>query len=59
VSTVFLRARAAMDYLPVLHTDEQTRRFFARVVRQEQVYVAEVGSAVIGFAGWLCFVTIS
>jgi putative acetyltransferase len=56
VGTVFLRARATMDYLPVLHTDEQTRRFFAKVVRQQRVYVADIGT-VIGFAavhdGWL------
>lgn len=57
MSTVFLRARATMDYLPVLHTDEQTRRFFAKVVRQQRVHVAGVGSTLIGFAavhdGWL------
>jgi putative acetyltransferase len=54
---VFLHARSAMSYLPVLHTGEQTQRFIARVVRQQRVHVAEVDGTVIGFAavheGWL------
>lgn len=54
---MFLRARATMTYLPVLHTDEQTRRFFAKVLRQQRVHVAVIDGTVIGFAavheGWL------
>jgi putative acetyltransferase len=54
---VFLRARAGMSYLPALHSDEQTRRFFARVLREQAVHVAVVDGTVIGFAavheGWL------
>lgn len=54
---MFRHARSLMDYLPEIHTEEETRRFFGRVVRQQQVHVAVVDEVVIGFAavddGWL------
>jgi GNAT superfamily N-acetyltransferase len=57
VAAVFLAARREMRYLPVLHTDEDTGRFFATVVATRRVEVAEDPSGVIGFAavhdGWL------
>jgi GNAT superfamily N-acetyltransferase len=57
IGTVFLRARAGMAYLPAVHTDEQTRRFIATVVRRERVHIALADGTVVGFAavheGWL------
>jgi ribosomal protein S18 acetylase RimI-like enzyme len=57
VSAVFRHARAFMSYLPDIHTKEQIRRFFGRVLRQQQVHVAVVDDTVVGFAavddGWL------
>jgi ribosomal protein S18 acetylase RimI-like enzyme len=51
VAEVFLAARAEMDYLPRLHTDEETRAFLAdAVVARQRVYVAEEDGAVVGFA---------
>jgi ribosomal protein S18 acetylase RimI-like enzyme len=51
VAEVFLAARAEMDYLPRLHTDEETRAFLTdAVVARQRVYVAEEDGAVVGFA---------
>jgi 1-acyl-sn-glycerol-3-phosphate acyltransferase len=48
---VFLAARAGMTYLPRVHTDEETRGFFRNVVlREHEVWVAESGGRVVGFA---------
>ena len=50
IAEVFLRARAEMRYLPRLHTDDETRVFFRDVVmREQQVWVAEVARRVVGF----------
>ena len=47
---VFLRARAEMRYLPRLHTDDETRAFFRDVVmREQEVWVADVAGRVVGF----------
>src|SRR3954453_8368381 len=57
VAAVFLTARAGMTYLPDLHTDAETRAFFAEVVGRGGVTVAEDEHGVIGFMavahGWL------
>lgn len=48
---VFLRARAAMRYLPRLHTGEETAEHFTeRVLPGSEVWVAESGGRVVGFA---------
>ncbi len=57
IGHVFLAARAAMPYLPHLHSDEQTRAWIADVMLPaSQVWVAEAhggvaqGGPVVGFA---------
>jgi L-amino acid N-acyltransferase YncA len=51
VAEVFIAARATMAYLPHLHTDDETRAHFARVVRESQdVWAAERDGKVVGFA---------
>ncbi len=52
IADVFLATRrATMAYLPDVHTDEQTRRWIAEVVvLQEEVWVAEARSVLVGFA---------
>lgn len=51
IGEVFLAARAGMDYLPRLHSDEETRWWIEHVVLTEcEVRVAEVGGRVVGFA---------
>jgi len=50
VADVFLASRASMTYLPQLHTEADTRAFIARVVRDLEVWVAESGGQIVGFA---------
>jgi 1-acyl-sn-glycerol-3-phosphate acyltransferase len=51
VAEVFLAARAGMTYLPRVHTDEDTRGFVRDVVlREQEVWVAEAGGRIVGFA---------
>ncbi|MEU6414426.1 GNAT family N-acetyltransferase [Microbispora sp. NPDC046933] len=51
IAEVFLAARAAMTYLPHLHSDEETRSWIAGVVLpSSQVWVAELHGQVVGFA---------
>lgn len=50
IADVFLRARAAMTFLPRTHTDEQTRNWLAEVVVHQRVHVATVAGTVVGFA---------
>jgi GNAT superfamily N-acetyltransferase len=50
VTDVFLAARQAMTYLPVVHTTDQAARFFFDLVRTARVEVADHGGLVIGFA---------
>ena len=50
VADVFLAARAAMTYLPDLHTDDETRAFFATVVAGAEVWVVDADGAVAAFA---------
>lgn len=52
MTALFLAARrAAMPWLPMLHSDQETRWWMASVVLRDcRVRVAEVGGAVTGFA---------
>lgn len=51
VAEVFLAARAAMTYLPRLHSDEETRAWIAGVMLpSSQVWVADLRGRVAGFA---------
>jgi len=47
---VFLASRATMTYLPQLHSDEETRAFIARVVQEQETFVAVRNERVVGFA---------
>jgi len=62
ITEVFLAARKAMTYLPVVHTDDQTTRFIAGVVESDQVQVAERDGVIIGFAAvagsWLAHLNV-
>lgn len=52
VGDVFLAARAGMAYLPVLHTEAETRAFIRDVLLPDhEVWVVEKGGRLIGFAG--------
>jgi ribosomal protein S18 acetylase RimI-like enzyme len=50
IAELFLAARATMSYLPQLHTDDETRAFVARIVRESDTYVAVREGRVVGFA---------
>jgi len=52
IAEVFLAARATMTYLPRLHTDEETRAFFTRVIESQCVIVAVTQSAPDDIAGF-------
>jgi GNAT superfamily N-acetyltransferase len=62
ITEVFLAARKAMTYLPVVHTDDHTARFIAGVVASDQVHVAERDGVIIGFAAvagsWLAHLNV-
>jgi len=52
VGDVFLAALAGMTYLPELYTEGETRTFIRDVLLpNNEVWVAEKGGRVIGFAG--------
>jgi GNAT superfamily N-acetyltransferase len=57
IAAVFLEARRAMTYLPVVHTDAEAARHFFAIVMRADVEVAERDGLLIGFAavdhGWL------
>jgi len=51
IADSFLAARAAMTYLPRLHSDDDTRRFMREVVmRDHEVWVYEEEGRIVGFA---------
>lgn len=52
IADIFLAARAAMVYLPRLHSDEDTRVFIAHVVASQTVLVAVSQSAPDHIAGF-------
>jgi GNAT superfamily N-acetyltransferase len=48
---IFLAARAAMTYLPPLHTDDETRRFIAQIAAMQEVWISVTKQdRVTGFA---------
>ncbi|MEM9492714.1 MAG: GNAT family N-acetyltransferase [Myxococcota bacterium] len=50
IAEIFLASRAQMTYLPVLHTDDETREWVRKVMMDQlEVWVAEDDSAVRGF----------
>jgi len=57
VAAVFGAARAAMTYLPALHTPDEDVVFFSGVVGRAEVEVALVDDRIVGFSavagGWL------
>lgn len=40
IAETFIAARAAMTYLPALHTDDETRAFIAHVVATQEVWIS-------------------
>jgi ribosomal protein S18 acetylase RimI-like enzyme len=51
IAEVFIAARAAMTYLPDLHTDEQTRTWISHLmVPEHEVWIAAAHDKVVGFA---------
>src|SRR5689334_614849 len=50
IAALFRRSFGTLTFLPTLHTPEEDRRFFARVVRDDEVWVAEEDGRLIGFA---------
>lgn len=52
VAEVFLASRRdALPYLPAIHTDEETRRWFAEVLfPQGGMWIAVAGNSIAGFA---------
>jgi len=50
VARVFGATRALMTYLPVLHTADEDRAFFAEQLRLHATLVAEVDGVIVAFA---------
>jgi GNAT superfamily N-acetyltransferase len=50
IAVLFRRSYGGLTFLPTLHTPEQDREFFRRVVRDDEVWVADVGGRIAGFA---------
>ena len=49
IAPVFTRSFGTLEFLPRLHTPEEDRAFLAGVVAQQEVWVAEDDSGVVGF----------
>ncbi len=50
VAAVFTASFATLTFLPMLHTDEETRAFIHGVVARDEVWVAEDGGRIVGMA---------
>ena len=50
IAEVFGRSFGSLTFLPQLHTPEEHRAFFARVVAADEVWAWEEDGAVVGFA---------
>jgi GNAT superfamily N-acetyltransferase len=50
VAEVFRRSFETLTFLPALHTPEEDRAYFLRVIAEGEVWVSERGGRVIGFA---------
>ena len=49
IARVFRRSFSTLVFLPTLHTPEEEREHLRRVVNEQEVWVAERGSRVVGF----------
>ncbi len=50
MAEVFIAARSHMTYLPKLHTDDEVREFIGGLPARMEVWVAEDGGRIAGFA---------
>jgi ribosomal protein S18 acetylase RimI-like enzyme len=50
VAETFTAAFAGLTYLPKLHTADEDRAYFGRVVAEHEVWVAEQDGRIVGFA---------
>jgi len=50
VAAVFTASFATLTFLPMLHTDEETRTFIRGVVARDEVWVAGDGGRIVGMA---------
>jgi len=49
VAALFRRSYRTLDFLPVLHTPEEDREHLSKVIREQDVWVAEVDGRTTGF----------
>src|SRR3954454_23083501 len=50
VASLFRRSFGTLTFLPTLHTPDEDRAFFAKVIAGAEVWVAEEGGRLVGFA---------
>lgn len=50
VVALFRRSFGSIGFLPTLHTPEEDRAFFGAAIRDDEVWIAEDGGRVLGFA---------
>jgi ribosomal protein S18 acetylase RimI-like enzyme len=50
IATLFRRSFGTLTFLPTLHTPEEDREHFARIVAEHEVWVAEEDGRILGFA---------
>lgn len=57
VVDIFNSAWAQMEYLPVIHSPQETHEYFTKLVRDGKVLVYKINSEIVGFMelddGWL------
>jgi putative acetyltransferase len=53
IAALFRRSFGTLHFLPALHTPDEDREFFGRVVHEQEVWVWEENDRVLGFAA-LC-----
>ncbi len=51
VADVYIASFESLTFLPTLHTHEEHRGFVARLIDEQEVWVAEEGGPIIGMAG--------
>jgi ribosomal protein S18 acetylase RimI-like enzyme len=52
IAAVFGRSFGSLSFLPQLHTPEEHRAFFGRVLADDEVWVWEDNDAIVGFAAF-------
>jgi ribosomal protein S18 acetylase RimI-like enzyme len=54
---IFTKARSEMEYLPDIHTQDETKEYLASLVSDGSVLVAKSGNSILGFSqlkdGWV------